>query len=36
MKNVESIVGLGTKITLNKTIKKEIQEENKFEFITKE
>ncbi len=33
---VESIVGLGTKITLNKTIKKEIQEENKFEFITKE
>ena len=35
---VESIVGLGTKITLTKKIKKEneIQEEDSFEFITKE
>ena len=35
---VESIVGLGTKITLTKKIKKEkeIQEEESFEFITKE
>ena len=35
---VESIVGLGTKIILTKKIKKEkeIQEEDSFEFITKE
>ena len=35
---VESIVGLGTKVTLVKTIKKEekVEEENNFKILTKE
>ena len=35
---VESIVGLGTKVTLVKTIKKEekVEEENNFRILTKE
>ena len=33
---IESIVGLGTKITMSKTIKKQEVEEEEFQCITKE